>query len=80
MDMVVPRTGGEAETMGSSQINLADSLQEQGIPGRGQDPHTCSLGHTLISEYLPAVGTEEVLGVPGLLHGREDFLQEKPRR
>lgn len=45
----------------------------------GAGPHTCSLGHTLISEHLPTVGTEEVLRVPGLLQGREDFLQEKPR-
>lgn len=53
--------------------------KSRGSLGWEQDPHTCSLGHTLISEHLPAVGTEEVLGVPGLLQGREDFLQEKLR-
>lgn len=53
--------------------------KSRGSLGWEQDPHTCSLGHTLISEHLPAVGTEEVFGVPGLLQGREDFLQEKPR-
>ena len=45
----------------------------------GQDPHACPLGYTIISEHLPAVGTEEVLGVPGLVQGCEDFLQEEAR-
>lgn len=42
-------------------------------------PHTHPLEHTVISEHLPTVGTEEVLGVPGLVQGREDFLQEAAR-
>lgn len=42
-------------------------------------PPRLSPGLTVISEHLPAVGTEEVLGVPGLVQGREDFLQEEVR-
>lgn len=49
-----------------------------GLWGGSGPPHH-SLGLTVISEHLPAVGTEEVLGVPGLVQGREDFLCQETR-
>lgn len=74
MDTMVPRIGGKGETMGSSQRSA-----RSGNTWDGARPLHLFLGHTLISKHLPAVGTEEMLGVPGLLQGREDFLQEKLR-
>lgn len=35
-----------------------------------------ALMETIISKHLPAVGAEEVLGVPGLVHGGEDSLAD----
>lgn len=47
------------------------------IQSGGKDPHTCPLGLTVISKHLPTACTEEVLGMPGLVQGREDFLLEE---
>lgn len=75
----VGHNGTQNRRQGREITQLSDKCKNREYLGWGQDPHTCSLGHTLISKHLPAVGTEEMLGVPGLLQGREDFLQEKPR-
>ena len=47
--------------------------------GYGVEQGDVPLRQTIISKHLPAVGAEEVLGVPGLVHGGEDSLWAQER-
>ena len=77
------------------KVSMSDQVGRDGVwyrnghlggRGRNQDQQRRSgkslanqPGRTFFTEHLSTVSAEEVLGVPGLVHGRQHFL-EKQRR